>query len=269
MSDGFLARWSRRKRDEARRPAAPPAAAPDAAPSVEAAAAAPVEDEGALSPEELARLPSLDALTAATDLAPFLRAGVPRALRNAALRRMWSVDPAIRDFVSEAREYAYDWNTPGGVPGTGGLIPAEDVRAMVERVFGGGGEEKDAPAEADRDEAGIGRLPPPVEPARIPVTPEEQPVLDPCPLSSSLWTADGAGGTAEPHARPLPPPVPPQTLDRSRAVPGPAGDDRSFAVMRPSQTGEEPSRNSLDHREKAPGSPAPPRLRRHGGALPI
>ncbi len=148
MSDGFLARWSRRKRDEARRPADIPTVAPETA----MPAGAPAEDEASLSPEELAQLPSLDALTAATDLTPFLRTGVPRVLRNAALRRMWSVDPAIRDFVSEAREYAYDWNTPGGVPGTGGAISAEDVRAMVEKVFGG---VEETPPCADSDEAGI------------------------------------------------------------------------------------------------------------------
>ncbi len=83
----------------------------------------------------LADLPSLDTLTPDTDLTPFLRTGVPAALRNAALRRMWSLDPSIRDFVSEAREYAYDWNTPGGVPGMGPLLPGDDVKAMLGRLF--------------------------------------------------------------------------------------------------------------------------------------
>ncbi|MBL7309634.1 DUF3306 domain-containing protein, partial [Escherichia coli] len=82
-------------------------------------------------------LPSLEALTAETDLTPFLRAGIPAVLRNAALRRMWSLDPAIRDFVSEAREYAYDWNSPGGVPGLGPLLPSDDVQAMLGRLLGG------------------------------------------------------------------------------------------------------------------------------------
>src|SRR3546814_8539167 len=45
------------------------------------------------------------------------------------------LDPAIRDFVGHARDYAYDWNTPGGVPGSGALQP-EDVAAMVRRIFG-------------------------------------------------------------------------------------------------------------------------------------
>ncbi|KQP42928.1 hypothetical protein ASF49_03720 [Methylobacterium sp. Leaf104] len=87
--------------------------------------------------EAIARLPRIEDLTAETELAPFLRAGIPAVLRKAALRRMWSVDPAIRDFVSEAREYAYDWNTPGGVPGLGPMLPTDDIKAMVERIMTG------------------------------------------------------------------------------------------------------------------------------------
>ena len=49
---------------------------------------------------------------------------------------MWSLDPAIRDYVGEAREYAYDWNVPGGVPGNGPLLPTDDVGAMLGRIFG-------------------------------------------------------------------------------------------------------------------------------------
>ena len=85
MSDGFLSRWSRRKRDEARRPAEAPEP-----PAADVAAESSEEGEG-LTPEELAALPSLDTLTAATDLAPFLRAGVPRVLRNAALAARFAV----------------------------------------------------------------------------------------------------------------------------------------------------------------------------------
>lgn len=237
MSDGFLARWSRRKRDEARRPAEPPAPPPDAAsPGV-----APAEDDTSLSPEELAQLPSLEALTAATDLAPFLRAGVPRALRNAALRRMWSVDPAIRDFVSEAREYAYDWNTPGGVPGTGGAISAEDVRAMVEKVFGGG-EEKTSATSGESDAA------------------EE---------SAGFTSPGGRGeGVSQEEASPETPshpPLTPRSIDHevAGALSPPAGSgDAHHPSCERSAVGEKIPCPS-------PDAPSPPRLRRHGGALPI
>ena len=162
MSENFLSRWTRRKR--AVRAAA---LAERAAPAVSARAPLPEPDaEGAeadlIAPQTgpearppepepaddpVLGLPSLEALTAETDLAPFLRAGVPAVLRNAALRRMWSLDPAIRDFVSEAREYAYDWNSPGGVPGLGPLLPSDDVQAMLGRLLGGAAKATPASAE--------------------------------------------------------------------------------------------------------------------------
>ncbi|HEX2509700.1 MAG TPA: DUF3306 domain-containing protein [Microvirga sp.] len=133
----FLSRWSRRKR-EARRDAqreSEPAA--EREPVAEAAAdPAAAEGEAEITPEEVAALPRIEDLTPDTDITAFLRKGVPEVLKNAALRRMWSLDPAIRDYVSEAREYAYDWNVPGGVPGNGPLLPTDDVGAMLGRIFG-------------------------------------------------------------------------------------------------------------------------------------
>ena len=138
MSGEFLSRWSRLK-EEARRsergPQPDAAEASAGAPPLEADPA-PVLPEPELTPEELAALPKVEEITAASDISGFLRRGVPDALRNAALRKMWTLDPAIRDFVGEARDYAYDWNTPGGVPGSGALDPADDVAAMVRGVFG-------------------------------------------------------------------------------------------------------------------------------------
>jgi hypothetical protein len=268
VNDGFLARWSRRKRDEARRPAE----APPAAPAAEATPLSLAEEAGTLSPEELAQLPSLEALTATTDLAPFLRAGVPRALRNAALRRMWSLDPAIRDFVSEAREYAYDWNTPGGVPGSGGLIPVEEVRAMVERVFGGsGGKEQGAPTEdspeASSGDASGGSPPPPDrgEDAKGPHGPEgsREGAAPPEPEPSGLPAAGPSVLGAGP---------PPST----GGLEGPSGILGSSGILGPSGISDAPPlsrsaegipRPSPDRREPEPSSPS--RLRRHGGALPF
>ncbi|TNC11971.1 DUF3306 domain-containing protein [Methylobacterium terricola] len=266
MSDGFLSRWSRRKRDEARRP---PEVAPEAAPAEPVAA--PADDEGTLTPEELARLPSLDALTAATDLTPFLRAGVPRALRNAALRRMWSVDPAIRDFVSEAREYAYDWNTPGGVPGTGGAISAEDVRAMVEKVFGSA-EEKPSTASHQSDVAR--------ENADVP-SPRGPGEAVPPPVEGEGGPEGNGDGVFpdETPAAPLPHPrVVPSGID---APPSVARDEGGETLSPPAAGGDSPHppllsspadavlRLAPDRPEPAPEPPTPPRLRRHGGALPI
>ena len=80
MSDDFLSRWSRRKRGLA--PSKQPILAPEAV-------------EESLSPEEIAALPSLDSLGPDSDLLAFLKKGVPAALRNAALRKAWAIDPEI------------------------------------------------------------------------------------------------------------------------------------------------------------------------------
>ena len=73
-------------------------------------------------------------MTGATDITGFLQKGVPEHLRNAALQQSWALDPAIRNYVNPALEYAYDWNTPGGVPGTGELGAGMDVARMVLQI---------------------------------------------------------------------------------------------------------------------------------------
>ena len=134
MSDpsGFLTRWSQRKRAAAEPAAAPPPDADLQAP--QAVASVPQEVDAAALPE-MPPLPSLEEITASTDISMFMHPAVPEPLRAAALRRMWAIDPAIRDFVSEAVDYAYDWNTPGGVPGNGPLGPADDVARMIADLF--------------------------------------------------------------------------------------------------------------------------------------
>jgi hypothetical protein len=128
---GFLARWSQRKR-EAKQPE-PKLDAPAAASDASSAPVAEVEAE----PEfDLSSLPKLEELTETTDITAFLRKGVPEHLRNAALRKSWTLDPAIRNYVSPALEYAYDWNTPGGVPGSSELGAGIDVARMVSQIMG-------------------------------------------------------------------------------------------------------------------------------------
>ena len=73
-----------------------------------------------------------------TDITGFLRKGVPEHLRNAALRKSWALDPAIRNYVNPALEYAYDWNTPGGVPGSSEIGAGMDVARLVSQIMGGG-----------------------------------------------------------------------------------------------------------------------------------
>jgi Protein of unknown function (DUF3306) len=127
---GFLARWSQRKQ-EAKQPERDERVAdPDpAGPATEAE----------VPPEfDLSSLPSLDDLTPETDITAFLRKGVPEDLRNAALRKSWALDPAIRNYVNPALDYAYDWNTPGGVPGSSELGVGMDVARLVSQIMGTG-----------------------------------------------------------------------------------------------------------------------------------
>jgi len=129
--DSFLDRWSRLKRTAGE--TEPEAPAPDAG-DVDAGAVDAAAGEPALTAEEVAALPDVANVATPEALGVFLRRGVPAALRQAALRRMWVLNPAIRDYVDDAREYAMDWNAPGGVPG-GGIVSRQDAQALVERLF--------------------------------------------------------------------------------------------------------------------------------------
>src|SRR5882724_3509351 len=134
---GFLARWSQRKQEAKQ----PEREAPAADAEITAVPAAEAE-----SPEEfdLSSLPTIEELTSETDITSFLRKGVPEHLRNAALRKSWALDPAIRNYVNPALDYAYDWNTPGGVPGSSEIGSGMDVARLVSQIMGSGESVTDA-----------------------------------------------------------------------------------------------------------------------------
>lgn len=221
--EGFFSRWSRRKRAaEAGRdlaepprgdapvgpptkpvavqsppafvpPTATPVAPPEGAPASPVPPAdAPRTDTSAEPPFDIASLPAIESLTAATDIRAFLRKEVPEALRRAALRKAWSLDPTIRDFVGPA-DYAWDYNAPDGVPG-GSLDLVGDVREMLAQIFG-----PDTPA-------GGGATPPGEEGV---VDTAEPPAPDaPAPVEPAVVTAP-PHAVAEARAEPAPePPAP-------------------------------------------------------------
>jgi hypothetical protein len=130
---GFLARWSQRKQ-EARQPEPKPDA--QAVEHAEPADSPAAQGEDVVPEFDLSSLPKLEELTGSSDITAFLRKGVPEHLRNAALRKSWALDPAIRNYVNPALEYAYDWNTPGGVPGGGELGASVDVARLVSQIMG-------------------------------------------------------------------------------------------------------------------------------------
>jgi hypothetical protein len=151
--ENFLSRWSRRKRDTANENAQPDKPAdtgadkpaepgPDATPAVAGAKPA-----AASAPEfDLTKLPALDSIGANTDIRDFLQPGVPQALKLAALRRAWSADPAIRDYIGPA-EYAWDFTDPKAMPGFGDLGPEVDVKKLVAEIFRATTPEGELPAD--------------------------------------------------------------------------------------------------------------------------
>src|SRR6266850_2371506 len=158
----FLARWSQRKH-EAKQP-------DHDAPTVNSDAPfGPVAESDVVQEFDLSSLPKLEDMTATTDITAFLRKGVPEHLRNAALRKSWALDPAIRNYVNPALEYAYDWNTPGGVPGSSEIGAGMDVARLVSQIMGSG----EPGAVASASDAGTGN-----EPAQ---TPEHDAAQEPKP----------------------------------------------------------------------------------------
>ncbi|MCS6855699.1 MAG: DUF3306 domain-containing protein [Elioraea sp.] len=212
-AEGFLARWSRRKR--AAREGRPVAAEPEVGPPSPKPEAAPAADAGAAEeePVDLESLPKIEEITLETDLSVFFRKGVPAALRNAALRRAWSLDPTIRDFIGPA-DYAWDWNTPGGVPDfvdQVGETPA--IRALVERMFS---PSPPSPAERDGERS-----------SSVAAGEETQPIPDPVRLPSD----------PEPPVATLSRPAPESAAEGSAAAPAspqpePAGPAPSPAATR-------------------------------------
>jgi hypothetical protein len=147
---GFLARWSQRKQ-EAKQPEPKPDA--PAGESVEAPGSPAPQGEDVTPEFDLSTLPKLEELTGSTDITAFLRKGVPEHLRNAALQKSWALDPAIRNYVNPALEYAYDWNTPGGVPGGGELGAGVDVARLVSQIMGEPAAETTSSGASSKDEA--------------------------------------------------------------------------------------------------------------------
>ena len=167
--EGFLSRWSRRKRAvvEGRAPQeAPPPAPLEAKPE-----ALPTEPEDEF---DLASLPPIESLTIESDFKAFLHRKVPLELRSAALRRAWSLDPAIRDFIGPA-DYAWDFNAPDGVPGFA-LELGGDAMKLLSHALG-----LDAPVPK-----------PEAEPQDEAPAMAEAPALEAPPAASSFSIAEAA-----------------------------------------------------------------------------
>jgi Protein of unknown function (DUF3306) len=138
-AEGFLARWSRRKRLAA----APAPAAPDPVTPAKPPETLPLLPERAQEAAiAMQQLPPIESLDAGSDITPFLAPGVPVGLTRQALRRAWMADPTVRDFIGLS-ENAWDFTAAGGVPGFGALS-AEDAGRLLARALGAAGS-ADAP----------------------------------------------------------------------------------------------------------------------------
>jgi hypothetical protein len=140
-AENFLRRWSRRKHAAETRPEAgsepPKFASAEGGPSPGTAPHGEPDRPGF----DPATLPSIESITATSDIRAFLAPGVPEELSRAALRRAWMTDPTIRDFVGIA-ENQWDFTRPDGVPGFGPLELTPELRRMVAQLVG------EAPAQA-------------------------------------------------------------------------------------------------------------------------
>lgn len=103
-------------------------------------------DAAVQEPFDPTTLPSIDSITADTDIVAFLKSGVPAALTRAALRRAWTSDPAIREFIGIA-ENQWDFNDPKGMAGFGRLDASESGVTFLAQLSNTPGEMPDLPAE--------------------------------------------------------------------------------------------------------------------------
>jgi Protein of unknown function (DUF3306) len=138
----FVSRWARLKREvasirktetEAKAPQPEAAAAPD----TDTALLAQHGNDGVADEAfDLAKLPSIESITADTDIRAFLRGRVPGELTRVALRRAWASDPAIRDFIGIA-ESQWDFNDPNAIPGFGPLPGSDNLPGLLGQALGG------------------------------------------------------------------------------------------------------------------------------------
>jgi hypothetical protein len=136
MSDRepFLARWLRKKGEAGAAEAAPVDIAATATEAAPGAPPSPAGNAESPPPVDPAPLPPIESIGPGSSISGFLAPGVPTALTRAALRRAWSSDPAVRDFIGLS-ENSGDFNALGGEHGFG-RITAEEVERLLAQATG-------------------------------------------------------------------------------------------------------------------------------------
>lgn len=127
----FLSRWSRRK--QAAKAQEPEAVPPPPPPEQPSAPAPPPPD-----------LPPVESLGKESDYSAFLKDGVPRELKQAALQRLWQSDPALMapeimdlhmgDYATPAGEVVRTaWRLGKGVLDAAELAAEQDAEQAAEQ----------------------------------------------------------------------------------------------------------------------------------------
>ena len=192
--DNFLSRWSRRKREAGDgKDKEEKASEARAEPARENEPVRPDSTPGASGSKlDVESLPPIETISAETDITAFMRAGVPETLKHAALRRAWSADPAIRDFMGPTENY-WDAAGPDGIPGFGDIDPNLDVRRMVSELFGET-PRQETPTESDTDRMAES----PALPVQIRAEGTEVPQASPTPPEDVPQRDENAAAQTEP-----------------------------------------------------------------------
>ena len=185
----------------------------------------------AILPFDPTGLPPIQSITAETDIRGFLAPGVPSEVTRAALRRAWTCDPAIRNFVGLA-DYDWDFNAADSIAGFGPMSMTDDVAKMAAQVLGPG-----------RTEAGPRN---PLDPA--PTIPKADEPADNADIGAARSAA------AETHS---------QAKDGDQPTNETAASPQSVAL-----THREQQRAAAQHPSTELGNRNVPVRRRHGQALP-
>ena len=200
--DGFVKRWSLRKRT-ARRPRAEEghadqtAQAPTAAvPEVEPPAGPPSEAAG--DPEVVAQLPDLDSLDDTTDFTVFLKEGVPDVIRRTALRKLWRVNPVLAN-LDGLNDYDEDYTVAEP------LVKA--LKTVYEAAKGDLDEDETAAPEGEAAEAEAGEMPAAAEASQDRERDSERAAEADRPAQPPLSTESPAPGPAAAAADEIPKPV--------------------------------------------------------------
>ncbi|MCH8924532.1 MAG: DUF3306 domain-containing protein [Proteobacteria bacterium] len=205
--DGFIKRWSLRKRT-ARRPRAEEgqadqtAQAPTAAvPEVEPPAGPPSEAAG--DPEVVAQLPDLDSLDDTTDFTVFLKEGVPDVIRRKALRKLWRVNPVLAN-LDGLNDYDEDYTVSEAL--------VKGLKTVYEAGKGYLDEDETAApegeaAEAEAAEAEAGEVPAATEASQDRERDSERVAEADRPAQPPLSTESPAPGPAAAAEKEIPKPV--------------------------------------------------------------